>query len=259
MSTLSKNDDWTELDEQFRNLMQEMMEESSDFYDEPQKQVDYSFLDNKVPFDEQFFGVNSYKRKGGKSFHFFVSRIAIIVLGILITGSGIAIWINSQPANALKFQVEKKFYEVKDGVFITDEKNQNTEDAYISNKYDSLEDIELAQKFMPTLLVPSYITPDYEFKVLKIDKDSNQQFTAEYTYLNGKNKLFISIINIGDETKLENIASGEIIEQNGQKFCVWKDTSADKYGCTFIKDNLGIFILGEVPQEEMLKIAGGLQ
>lgn len=264
MSTLSKNNDWTELDEQFKNLMQRMMVESSDFYDEPQKQVDYSFLDNKTPLDnEQHSGVRGNKVKGmaRKSFHTFASRIAVIVFGILIAGSGIAIWINSQPANALKFQMEKNFYEVKDGVFSTDEQeeDQNIDDSYITRKYKSIDDIDKAKEFMPDLLVPSYITTSYEFEGLTIDKDLNQKFTAQYTYSCGKNKIFINIVNIEEETKLENIASGQIIEQNGQKFCIWEDTSVNKYGCTFIKNDLAIFVLGEAPQKELLNIAVGLE
>lgn len=260
MSTLSKNNDWTELDEQFKNLMQRMMEESSDFYDEPQKQVDYSFLDNKTPIDnEQYHGVKGNMNKGmvRKSFHTFASRIAVIVFGILIAGSGIAIWINSQPANALKFHMEKNFYEVKDGVFSTDEEEQNAgalDQTCITRKYKSMEDIDKAKEFMPNLPVPEYIPQGYILENLQIDKAINDVGSAFYTFKSGNKSFYINIIQSEQESSYEMDGKGSIVEVDGKQVCIWEDQSTDSYGCNYIFNNMTISVTGQISKEEMLEI-----
>ncbi len=256
MSTLSKNNDWTELDEQFKNLMQRMMEESSDFYDEPQKQVDYSFLDNKTPLDNE-----QYPRGKGmarKSFHTFASRIAVIVFGILIAGSGIAIWINSQPANALKFQMEKNFYEVKDGVFSTDEQEENAgalDQTCITRKYKSMEDIDKAKEFMPELPVPGYIPENYVLQKLTIEKNSRDIMNALYNFKSGDKNLYINVLEGIDETGYETMADVKIVNDGDKKIYVWKEAETDSYGCSFIANKTVIYISGDISEDEMLAVA----
>lgn len=260
MSTLSKKDNWTELDEQFKNLMQRMMEESSDFYDEPQKQVDYSFLDNETLLDdEQYHGekVNIDRKKSRKKFNTFASRIAVIVFGILIAGSGIAIWINSQPANALKFQMEKKFYEVKDGVFSTDGEKQDAEDGdqtCITRKYKSMEDIDKAKEFMPDLPVPEYIPEGYILESLKIDKAINDVVSAFYNFKSGNKNFYINIIQSEQESSYEMDGKGSIVEVDGKQVCIWEDQSTDSYGCNYIFNNMTISVTGQISEEEMVEI-----
>lgn len=259
MSTLNKNDDWTELDEQFKNLMQEMMEESSDFYDEPQKKVDYSFLDTVTPLkNESYHGqkVDINQEKVKKKFSFFASRIAVIVFGILIAGSGIAVWINSQPANALKFQTEKKFYEVKDGVFSTDEEQDAdaVDETCITRKYKSMEDIEKAKEFMPNLPVPEYIPEGYALDNLKIDKAINDIYSAFYNFKSGNKNYYINIIQSEQESSYEMDGKGDIVDVDGKQICIWEDQSTGSYGCNYIFNHMTISVTGQISKEEMVEI-----
>lgn len=259
MSTLSKNDDWTELDEQFKNLMQRIVDESSSFYDEPQKKVDYSFLDTVTPLDNEFYSrqkldINQVKVK--KKFHSFASRIAVIVFAILISGSGIAIWINSQPANALKFQTEKNFYEVKDGVFSTDEEQTDAADeTCITRKYKSMEDMDKAKAFMPNLPVPEYIPEGYVLENLKIDKNSSDIMNALYHFKSGDKNLYINVLEGLDETGYETMADVKIVSDGDKKIYVWKEPETDSYGCSFIANKTVIYILGDISEDEMLNVA----
>lgn len=258
MSTLSKNDDWTELDEQFKNLMQRMVDESSSFYDEPQKKVDYSFLDTVTPLDNEFYprqkmNINQVKAK--KKFHSFATRIAVIVFAILISGSGIAIWINSQPANALKFQTEKNLYEVKDGVFSTDEEQTDAADeTCITRKYKSMKDMDKAKEFMPNLPVPEYIPEGYVLENLKIDKAINDVYSAFYDFKSGNKDFYINIIQSEQESSYEMDGKGNIVEVDEKQVCIWEDQSTDSYGCNYIFNNMTISITGHISKEEMIEI-----
>ncbi|MFV0518302.1 MAG: hypothetical protein ACK5MV_12985, partial [Aminipila sp.] len=176
-----------------------------------------------------------------------------------LTGSGIAIWINSEPANALKFHIEKKFFELKNGGFSTEQNNDGQEDeGWITRKYTSMDDIDKAKKFMPELPVPGYIPETYKLNELYIEKLSSGGYTVEYIYNYKDKQIHINVFDIINDTQSQNNSIGEIVIENDKEIFVWEDVATDSFGGSVIIDNMIIYVLGDISRDEIIKIAANL-
>ncbi|MBE6035695.1 MAG: DUF4367 domain-containing protein [Clostridiales bacterium] len=253
MTTLSREEEWTELDEQFKDLMQKMAAEIPDFYEEPRKGVDYSFLNQDKRSEGQ--GLMG-KIKGIGKLSSFATKIAVIAISILLTGSGIAVWINSEPANALKFQAEKSFYNVKDGIFSVG-KGANEEapdETCITRKFTSMDDLDKAKNFMPDLPIPAYIPEGYKLEGLYIDKGIEEQYSVEYVFKSKEKYFRINMLQGNHDAETQAIGEGEIISVQGRQTYIWEEPETGSYGCTFSLDDMDISILGETSREELINI-----
>ncbi|WP_312091764.1 DUF4367 domain-containing protein [Aminipila sp.] len=253
MTTLSREEEWTELDEQFKDLMQKMAAEIPDFYEEPRKGVDYSFLNQDKRSEGQ--GLMG-KIKGIGKLSSFATKIAVIAISILLTGSGIAVWINSEPANALKFQAEKSFYNVKDGIF-SGGKGANEEapdETCITRKFTSMDDLDKAKNFMPDLIIPGYVPEGYLLDELKIEKDNDGRYNAFYTFLKNDKNFYINLFKVDENDSYQVVSDGELIDINGRQMCLWKDDTTDTYGGSCIINDFAIYISGDISREDIIEL-----
>lgn len=270
------DEDWSELDEEFHALMQKMLDESPEFQTHPPKKTDFSFLDKAPPDPNRIFdepkskesGVDSRKSSVVKRLSKTFQRVAVIVVCVLLTGTGIAIWINSEPAKASRFEIEKKFYEIREGIFSTEGGNANLGDGNLGNgdleenqgnaivlKYKSMEDLDKAKEFMPSLLIPQYVPDGYELEALTIEETSSGVKTAFYIFNQGENRMFIAIVEGQCDVEYELAAKSEVIEDDDRTLYVWKDEGTGSFGCSFIEDGKLSYVLADLEKEELIKIA----
>ena len=97
------------------------------------------------------------------------ATIAACMVLLLVTSSGMAIWISSDAAHAVKFSLEKTLHRISGTFFSTDDgKEIETEENQISITIDSMDDIQDAVNFMPDLPVPVYIPEGFELETLTV-------------------------------------------------------------------------------------------
>lgn len=241
-----------ELEAQFSSLLAEVMEEPDEIYGERIGKVDYSFLDEEKA-----------KKSGSKKYFRHLLRAAVFVLCVLVAGSAMAIWINSEPAVATKFSIQKMFYEIRDGVFGTNanEVNESETSNLIEVEYTKWEDIEKAKKLVPDLLVPTYIPEGYEFEKLIVETEVTGEVIVDYVFIKNKDKYHVSIFN------LENIEEAKITHKSTVNFSevgevmVWKDkinNCSENNGATIMFENKCILVTGDIQENDIIKIFEGI-
>lgn len=230
-----------QLKEGFRDAFDEYLKKKGETIPEP----DFSFL-------------NEPKEKKDHRFLYRFGTVAVCVILIFVTSSGMAVWMNSEAAHAMKFNLEKTFHRITDGFFSTDEnESAETSENEISITIDSMDDIDDAIAFMPDLPVPEYIPEGFELEELKISKFVNGSYTACYNYLDDNNKTLVITSNYVDEneTEISLVLESEEILLNGRKIYFYEDNYTETMGVSFLLNNQLIDIKCAISKETLINIA----
>lgn len=233
-----------EIQRRFRDMYDEYLKDQGEQIPEP----DLSFLQEEKP----------KKRKEHRVLRRFATIAACMVL-LLVTSSGMAIWISSDAAHAVKFSLEKTLHRISGTFFSTDDgKEIETEENQISITIDSMDDIQDAVNFMPDLPVPGYIPEGFELETLTVVKYMDGSYTAEYSFVNNVNdRLTISSCTIEDFEATAGLAT------EGEKFVIgknvayfWSDEYTSSQGLNILMKNQLIGITGNnINRENIRNIA----
>lgn len=209
---------------------------------------DLSFLQEKKPA----------KRKHHSALR-RLSTIAACMLLLFVTSSGMAVWISSDAAHAVKFSLEKTFHRISGTFFSTDDGSETSvEENQISITVDSMDDIEDAVSFMPDLPVPEYIPEGFELEKLEVIKFATGGFTANYKFEDSVGLSFTLTSNsMPDDGTTFGLTYDEIEEFNIGEYQVyrWLDKYTDLYGMSILMENQFIEIKGSIGKSSMQKIA----
>lgn len=200
-----------EIQRRFRDMYDEYLKDQGEQIPEP----DLSFLQEEKP----------KKRKEHRVLRRFATIAACMVL-LLVTSSGMAIWISSDAAHAVKFSLEKTLHRISGTFFSTDDgKEIETEENQISITIDSMDDIQDAVNFMPDLPVPGYIPEGFELETLTVTKYMNGEYSVAYKFDdNMKNNISIAAHYVIDgTTTVEMINVIREIQLNDRTIYLLKD------------------------------------
>lgn len=230
-----------ELKERFREAFDDYLKENGEEIPDP----DLSFL-------------NKPREKKRHSHIYRFATVAACVALIFVTSSSMAVWMNSEAAHAMKFNLEKTFHKITDGFFsIDEEENGETSENEISITIDSMEDIDDAVAFMPDLPIPEYIPEGYELKSLDISKYVNGTYSVEYTFENVDRSIFMinSRYSTKDQDNIGLIRGSEVIQKNDRTLYLIKDNYTSKYSVTFLLSNQFIDVTGDLDNDSMMEVA----
>lgn len=212
-------------------------------------------------YDDQLWGANDNKPKPDLSFMSGtycsafqwkkLSKVAVFILSVMIFSSSIAIWINSDQAVASKFKLDQIMYEMK-----SDTDNISTRDDTISYKTATMDDVDEAKKFYPSLYVPSNIPKGYELQKLQIDKLAGEEYFTNYMFVNKKKNVIDVIINSSTTPgTLEIAATTKLVKLENTDLYVWYDSTSEALRGVCLLDNNTLLSISSVPdQETMIKI-----
>ncbi len=232
-----------QLKEGFRDAFDEYLKKKGETIPEP----DFSFL-------------NEPKEKKDHRFLYRFGTVAVCVILIFVTSSGMAVWMNSEAAHAMKFNLEKTFHRITDGFFSTDENESgNISENEISITIDSMDDIDDAIAFMPDLPVPEYIPEGFELEELKVSKFVNGSNVSQYNFVKDKNKIIISINNVESDSMDAGIMmkAEEIVLPDRTIYC-YKDGLYNSYGASFIEKSQLIDVKGNIDKDMIIKIVSNI-
>lgn len=230
-----------QLKEGFRDAFDEYLKKKGETIPEP----DFSFL-------------NEPKEKKDHRFLYRFGTVAVCVILIFVTSSGMAVWMNSEAAHAMKFNLEKTFHRITDGFFSTDEnESAETSENEISITIDSMDDIDDAIAFMPDLPVPEYIPEGFELEELKVSKFMNGSYIVGYTFQDnqGLQYMISSSVDADSQNSAGIVGNAEIIEMDGRTLYFIQDNYTSKYSINLLIENQFISITGDLNKELMLEIA----
>lgn len=230
-----------QLKEGFRDAFDEYLKKKGETIPEP----DFSFL-------------NEPKEKKDHRFLYRFGTVAVCVILIFVTSSGMAVWMNSEAAHAMKFNLEKTFHRITDGFFSTDEnESAETSENEISITIDSMDDIDDAIAFMPDLPVPEYIPEGFELEELKVSKFMNGSYAVNYVYNNEDDAYLMITSKQTDENGAHAglTMASKVIQSGKRDIHYYEDSYTNTNNASFLMNNQLIDIAGNIDQIEMIKIA----
>lgn len=187
-------------------------------------------------------------------------RVAACFLVLFVASGSMAVWVNSESAHTLKFNMEKTFHKISSTLFSTSESDdENFEEDRITISIDSMDDIQDAVDFMPNLPIPEYIPEGFELEKLEVSKFLDGTYSVNYKFAN-ENENTLSITSNFDtsEVSLKLISEMEEIYAGDYVIYPWEDKYTATHGISFLVDDQLIDIFGDVDQEKMIKVASQL-
>ncbi|MBR5001829.1 MAG: hypothetical protein IKY08_07690, partial [Firmicutes bacterium] len=167
--------------------------------------------------------------------------IAACFIGVCILSTAMTIFINSDTAHAMKFAMEKKYYQAKGWVQATDDDAVNKNNLMIVVEDDENK-IAQYEEFWEPLMYPGYMIETYTFKELRIEKWVNGLNTAIYTYSWDGQTIDI-VISSCDESRNEIIWTKTKNVLNGiYEYKVWYDQDTANNGIDVIIDDICITV-----------------
>ena len=243
MSDRKKSPVEAEIRRRFRDMYDEYLEEQGERIPAP----DLSFLQEEKPV----------WRKKHKGLRRFTAIVACMFL-LFVTSSGMAVWISSDAAHAVRFNLEKTFHRISGTFFSTDDgKEVETEENQISITIDSMDDIQDAVNFMPDLPVPEYIPEGFELVWLKISKFMDESYWVEYYFKNDNGMDFTITSNNQKniDTSIDVVGETEKLIFDDKTIYFVEDTYTSTYNATFFMGDQLLAVVGNVSRSDMILIA----
>ena len=150
-----------------------------------------------------------------------------------------------------------RIYEGTRGIF-TDEDSKEfietdeTGKAFVINDFDRIEE---AKNFWPGLYIPEYIPEGYELEELKICKDLDEVYFAEYDYKSNKGKLEINISYFVDSNKVYSVDTGKRYEIDDKIVHIYHDSIYDRNVADIYINDYNICIYGQISEKEIICIS----
>ncbi|MBR7148057.1 MAG: hypothetical protein IKD13_04415, partial [Firmicutes bacterium] len=169
--------------------------------------------------------------------------IAACFLGVCMLSTALAIFINSDTCHAIKFAMEKKYYQAKGWVQATDPENVNENNMMIVVETDETK-IRQYEEFWEPLMYPQYMSNGYEFEELYIKKCVNGFTSAAYTYINENEdeSVVITITPIGTISNSILWITTTDVRNGTCEYKTWYDQNTENNGINIIIDNISITV-----------------
>lgn len=184
--------------------------------------------------------------------------IVACFLGVCVLSTALAIFINSDTAHAVKFAMEKKYYQAKGWVQATElewVEDNNVMVVLVTEK----EQVEKYKTFWEELLIPDYMTNEYRFEELYIEKYVNGFINATYKFVKGNDYILIYIRNKYEDINYQLWINTDDVRSGAYKYNVWKDRELNKNGIEIIMEGVAISVSGSIGVDELVKIVNGLE
>lgn len=189
----------------------------------------------------------SLKRKHSSYRRF--TKVAIILLAILVTSSAIGIFLNSESSYGVK-----NFFQNVKHLLSEDEPIVNENDVKTLSVSDWNE-IENGRKVVGELYVPEYIPKGYTFDKAIFD-NIDTIYKTSYSFINGEKELRINIQGIKDDTDIYVAGDPQKSPISGRAMYV----EEDEEGCaiTYIKEKHNFCVISRESKQETFKIIEGI-
>lgn len=184
--------------------------------------------------------------------------IAACFIGVCILSTAMTIFINSDAAHAMKFAMEKKYYQAKGWVQATDPDRVSDENMMIVIERNE-ENIRKYEEFWEPLMYPEYMCDNYKLDYLRIEKWINGVCLATYHYKKGNQLVSITIAPCNDQDNNILWLSTEDVRNGTCVYKTWYDSNADNNGIDVLIDNVSITVRGAIDLEELIGVVNGLK
>ena len=250
---MNNREHWSPEELAMQNAVDRIREEYPDFWNDLSDLSDLSDLPGEPmePTDP----TPEAERRSRKKFR--RRLIAACFIGVCLMSTALAIFINSDTAHAIKFAMEKKYYQAKGWVQATDPENMNDNNLMVIIEEDETK-IRRYEEIWEPLMYPEYMAKGYEFLELYVEKYMNGEGVAIYTYKNNNSKIDITIMpNVNPGNNMLWVTSNDI--RNGTcEYNMWYDQGSRNHGLDVMIDDLSVTVRGMIETSELIRIVNGL-
>lgn len=245
-----RGSDFTDEEREFANFFQEAMKDEIADKPYPSFELDRSFLNEEPEWA---------KPKRAK---FKPQRVAVVLVFFLVAVLGTSIWLSSESAVAVKFEVKRVLNSFENGAFVENQEGKEETDRpeELSYEITDMKDIDQAIAFAPGLCVPEYVPEGYRLHSLKIEKTVRDRFFAIYELRSkSKNVVTINVQSGSTEALMASVVDGESIKLPDREYAIWEDGVTGTHGVNVLLDGLVIVINGDSTINEMIAIVESLE
>lgn len=249
---MNNKEDWTSMEKNMQTILDQIREEYPDFWmDEPGLAEDTKAIPTQCQEERE-------KREAKRLRRHRRRVIAAGFIAVILIGIGTGIFLNSDTAHAMKFAMEKKYYQAKGWVQATDPDRVEDENVMTIKIFDEA-NVEECKKVWPEILIPKYMTEGYLFNELYIEKHIGGETAIYLHYQSGEKciDILVSSYHIKDNNviwmKTDNIRNGQC------EYLTWHDSVSETNGIDFISNSEIVSVYGTESLKELEKIVNGLE
>lgn len=184
--------------------------------------------------------------------------IAACFIGVCLLSTALTIFVNSDTAHAVKFAMEKKYYQAKGWVQATDPGSVNDNNSMIIVETNE-ENILRYKEFWHKLKIPSYMTYGYTFKELYVEKYISDFTSATIQYEKEGQIVAIYLRDYVPKINAQLFFATDDVLEGKYNYKMWTDDSIDIRGVEIIIEDLYISVTGPLEESELKKIIEGLK
>lgn len=243
---MNNREEWSRTEQEMQKMLDSIRKEYPDFWAE----------EPKLPKDCKA-GIMRYQEEKTRK----RKRRAIIAACFatcILSSTALTIFVNSDTAHAMKFALEKKYYEVTGMISATDPERVS-EESTISVVIKDEDQIETYKKFWDGLETFSYVPDGYQFKKLEITKYLNGIAIANYFYENSERDNFSITIRSFNEEKNNVLWTNSTEVRNGEcEYREWEDEIAGTKGIDVLLPGKIIVACGKLDKNQLINIINGM-
>lgn len=187
-------------------------------------------------------------------------RAAIAAVCALCTFSSMALtlFIQSDTAHAMKFALEKKYYEVSGMVSATNPERVNGESKIVTTVTEEAE-IESYKRIWDGIETFGYIPEGYQFKKMEIIKHLSGIVVVDYFYENHEKDCFsITIRNFDEEKNNVLWTTSEEVRNGSCEYREWEDEMVGTKGIDVLLSGKLVIICGKLNEDQLFSIINGM-
>lgn len=249
---------WSPEELAMKKALNSIREEYPDFWKDFEEFTEESEPSKTVDFPERREEIAKPDLEKIRQRKFRRRLIVACFLGVCVLSTALAIFINSDTAHAVKFAMEKKYYQAKGWVQAT-ESIEGKNDVIIVSVLEE-EKLYNYKELWNELKVPEYMTSGYEFVELCIEKFVNGYVIATYEYRNkDDNSIVILLRNIISDNNTQLWIKAYDVCEGQYQYKVWEDETVNKSGIEIIMKNITVSVCGTIDENELKKIVNGLE
>lgn len=238
----SRPEDWTKADEQFKEMVDKLVETDPDLFAcEIQGEIDYSFLNRR------------------RQRHHRTLIVAAAFLLVIFLSGTFGIWLNHESAVAAKFELERILHNIRSGLAADKDSTYTVEEGTAELTVQSLDHIDVAQNFLPELILPASEPAGYSFEEIAIQKSVNNYWVVSILYTSSEgDALSVGYMNFEQESSVgvSNHGTAEEVEVDGVAAYFWSEITGTSV-LNFIDHNI-LFTISSTKandKENLLDIA----
>lgn len=243
---MNNREEWSQTEQEMQKMLDNIRKEYPDFWAEEPK-LPKSCKNGKKLYDAE--KSRRHRRR---------AAIAACFTACVLGSTALTIFVNSETAHAMKFALEKKYYEVS-GMISTTNPDSISEENLIAITTEDENQVETCKKFWDGVITVDYVPDGYQFKKLEVTKYLNGLALADYRYEKEDGTSFTIAVRSSSNEETDILWTVSKKVKNGEcEYRIWEDEIAETKGIDVLLPGKVVVACGKLSEDELINIVNGM-